>query len=229
MGERRVQSSYIPSDFDPSKVGRRSKPQHGQHDVRFMLPMSIQCKNCGDYMFQGTKANARKELCYDEFYLDIPVYRIYFHCKNCYSEITIKTDPKNCDYIVEQGASRHFEPWRKVQLENAEEAKMKIQKSTIEVLESNFKVKNREILQAQEIERLSLQAHKRKKVKPKDLIKIHEAEAKTKNLTDSDIKLIEEFEEKPTNNVNKKEKVKTFFKFGAGHFAKNSNFGVIDD
>ena len=65
MGERRVQSSYIPSDFDPSRVGRRSKPINGQHDVRFMLPMSIQCKNCGDYMFQGTKANGRKELCYD--------------------------------------------------------------------------------------------------------------------------------------------------------------------
>ncbi|CAL5350755.1 unnamed protein product [Camellia sinensis] len=36
----------------------------------------------------------------------------YFKCTKCSSELTIKTDPQNSNYVVELGASRNFEPWR---------------------------------------------------------------------------------------------------------------------
>lgn len=33
-------------------------------------------------------------------------------CRYCHSEITVKTDPKNHDYICEYGGSRTYEAWR---------------------------------------------------------------------------------------------------------------------
>jgi len=33
----------------------------------------------------------------------------------CYTEITLKTDPKNNDYIVEHGAKRNYEAWKDAQ------------------------------------------------------------------------------------------------------------------
>lgn len=35
---------------------------------------------------------------------------IYY--RYCYSEITFKTDPKNHDYIVEEGGARNYDPYR---------------------------------------------------------------------------------------------------------------------
>jgi hypothetical protein len=57
----------------------------------------------------------RKETCNDEDYLGIKIYRFYFKCSRCYSEVTMKTDPKNHDYVCEHGATRNYEPWRDIQ------------------------------------------------------------------------------------------------------------------
>lgn len=40
------------------------------------------------------------------------VFRFYYRCKNCAAEFTMKTDPKTSDYVLEEGASRNYEPWR---------------------------------------------------------------------------------------------------------------------
>jgi hypothetical protein len=40
------------------------------------------------------------------------VFRFYFRCSKCGAEMSMKTDPKNSDYIMEQGATRNYEPWR---------------------------------------------------------------------------------------------------------------------
>jgi len=76
-----------------------------------MIPYSMKCNLCGNYLYIGTKFNMRKETCSDT-YLGIKMFRFYFKCTYCWSEITMKTDPKNHDYICEAGASRTYEAWR---------------------------------------------------------------------------------------------------------------------
>eukprot|EP00009_Paramoeba_aestuarina_P016019 CAMPEP_0201531304 /NCGR_PEP_ID=MMETSP0161_2-20130828/47211_1 /ASSEMBLY_ACC=CAM_ASM_000251 /TAXON_ID=180227 /ORGANISM="Neoparamoeba aestuarina, Strain SoJaBio B1-5/56/2" /LENGTH=233 /DNA_ID=CAMNT_0047934121 /DNA_START=69 /DNA_END=767 /DNA_ORIENTATION=+ len=112
MGERKVLNKYYPPDFDPEILPRNKKPKDQQIKVRTMLPMSIQCNTCGEYLYKGKKFNAKKETCIGETYLGIEIYRFYIRCVNCSQEITFKTDPKRADYECEHGASRNFEPWR---------------------------------------------------------------------------------------------------------------------
>ncbi|RZC62458.1 hypothetical protein C5167_024208 [Papaver somniferum] len=110
MGERKVRCHYIPPDLDPAKIPPIQRKK--QQDCRWMLPMSIRCKTCGNYMGRGTKVNTRKEIVDGETYLGIRIHRAYFKCSTCSAEFTIKTDPQNSDYTVEFGATRNFEPWR---------------------------------------------------------------------------------------------------------------------
>ncbi|DAZ99106.1 TPA: hypothetical protein N0F65_008411 [Lagenidium giganteum] len=112
MGERKVLNKYFPPDFDPSLIPRRKRPKNQQIEVRMMLPFSLQCETCGEYMYRGKKFNSRKEEVLEDDYLGIRIFRFYIKCISCSSEITFKTDPKNGDYVAEHGCSRNFELWR---------------------------------------------------------------------------------------------------------------------
>ncbi|KAG8463208.1 hypothetical protein KFE25_011205 [Diacronema lutheri] len=112
MGERKVLNKYFGPDFDPEKIPRKKRLKNDQFVVRMMLPMSIRCKECGEYMYKGKKFNSRRENVEGEDYLGIKIIRFYMNCTNCRAEFCIKTDPKNEDYIAEAGAHRNYEPWR---------------------------------------------------------------------------------------------------------------------
>jgi hypothetical protein len=111
MAERKVLNKYIPPDFDPAKLPRRkaARNSESQQKVRTMLPMSVRCSTCGNYMAKGSKFNVRMELVKNEDYLGMKIFRFYYKCKNCAAEFCMKTDPKSADYIVEAGATRNFE------------------------------------------------------------------------------------------------------------------------
>ena len=111
MAERKVLNKYIPPDFDPAKLPRRkaARSETDQQKVRTMLPMSVRCNTCGNYMAKGSKFNVRMELVKNENYLGMKIFRFYYKCKNCAAEFCMKTDPKSADYIVEAGATRNFE------------------------------------------------------------------------------------------------------------------------
>ncbi|CAA2973915.1 Hypothetical predicted protein [Olea europaea subsp. europaea] len=112
MGKRKVLNKYYSPDFDPAKIPCRQQSKNQHIKVRMMLPMSIRCGTCGNYIYKGTKFNSRKEDIIGETYLGIQIFRFYFKSTKCSAEITFKTDPQNSDYIIESGATRNFEPWR---------------------------------------------------------------------------------------------------------------------
>jgi hypothetical protein len=113
-GERKVLNKYFPPDFDPSAIPRRKFDPLRVMKIRMMLPMSICCNTCGNYMYAGTKFNSRKEDVQgpDGMYLGIRIFRFTIKCTVCSQACTFLTDPKNADYKVESGCSRNFEMWR---------------------------------------------------------------------------------------------------------------------
>ena len=115
MGERKVVAHYFPPDFDPANVPKRNANKHdgkadAQTKIRFMLPFTVRCETCGNFLHSGTKFNCRKEDAPEHKYLDVMVYRFYVRCTRCAAEFTLRTDPKNADYVAEKGAHRAHDP-----------------------------------------------------------------------------------------------------------------------
>lgn len=127
MADRKVLNKYIDPNFNHEKLVKIRKPVEKQDNVRMMLPFSIRCDTCGNYLRIGTKINMRKETVLGETYLGIPIFRFYMKCCFCYSEMTMTTDPKNHDYLMEQGAVRLYESWKDARA--AEELLIEIRKN----------------------------------------------------------------------------------------------------
>jgi hypothetical protein len=128
-GERKVLNKYIPPgnhdlldllctntcsnviDFDYTKIPKGIKKKDGLYTVNMMMPMTVQCTTCGEYLYAGKKFNSKAERT-GEDYLGIKILRFYMKCTNCRSQFTIKTDPKAADYQSEWGCTRNFEKWK---------------------------------------------------------------------------------------------------------------------
>ena len=112
MSERKVLNKYVSPHFNHEKLVKLRKPKERQDNVRMMLPFSFKCDTCGNYFRIATKINMRKEIVDNEDYLGIAIHRFYMKCLTCYTEISMKTDPKNHDYTLEHGGTRMYESWK---------------------------------------------------------------------------------------------------------------------
>jgi len=124
MSERKVLNKYYPPDFDPSKIPKCKIPggRNKTFVIRLMAPCNMRCTTCGEYIYKGRKFNARKEDVEDMDYLGLRIYRFYIKCTACVSEICFRTDPENCDYVLESGATRNFEALHRAQEQAEAEA-----------------------------------------------------------------------------------------------------------
>ena len=116
MAERKVQSKYIPADYDPKvlqRLGRQEKKARARREgggggpqlepSRIGLPFNVSCEACGAYMYRGRKFNAGKESGADPDYLGIKVYRFHFKCENCSGEIVFRTNPRTSGFDMVSG------------------------------------------------------------------------------------------------------------------------------
>ncbi|PIA25185.1 hypothetical protein AQUCO_12300020v1 [Aquilegia coerulea] len=189
MGERKVINKYYPPDFDQSKLKRTKQSSKKQMKVRNMLPMSIRCRTCGTFISKGTKFNSSKEVDTKTTYIGIKILRFYFKCNNCSAEFTLKTDPKNDDYVVEFGATRNFEPWQPTEVDMNEKINEKL--DIMNDLEKRSRESKREIdIDANLDELMSLKSRHAglstdkmlEGLKEKELFKVEEEEASIKRI-----------------------------------------------
>ena len=78
MGERKVLNRYIPPDFDPSILPRGHRDKNRLAEVRMMLPFSMKCLRCGEYMYRGKKFNSKKEMLFDDTYLGKYIFHLSY-------------------------------------------------------------------------------------------------------------------------------------------------------
>ena len=180
MGERKVLNKYIPPDFDPSKLKGIRIKKKSKELIRTMLAFGIQCTTCGEFMGAGKKFNAKKEEAGS--YLSIKRYRFYIKCCVCSSQITYRTDPKNGDYELEQGATRIFE-LRKEQDRERDEAKAAAREleegnDAMAAVEAKAKASRREMDSLAALETLQAEGQRRRGIGPDDIIhRLHEQHA----------------------------------------------------
>lgn len=160
MGERKVLNKYYPADFDPSKLPKKAKPKNNQQKVRVMLPMTISCNTCHEYIYKGKKFNSRKETVDGEEYLGIKIFRFYIKCTKCSSELTFKTDPEHSDYNAEFGCIRNYEPysWRMQEELHKEKEKKKeeVENDAIARLEARTKQRKIEMEDIEKLDELKM-------------------------------------------------------------------------
>ena len=156
MADRKVLNKYYPPDYDPASIPRLRQPKQRQIQSRIMMPMSVQCTQCGDFVYKGKKFNARKEHVAGEDYLGIKRWRFYFRCPSCLQEMTFKTDPQHGGYEVEKGARRNVEPWRDQQRERDDEraAREREEQDVMKKLENKSREGRREHELAEVLEEL---------------------------------------------------------------------------
>ena len=112
---------YYPPDYDGNKhrslrgynkvpnarKGKTQKKEKGSLVVRFEMPYNCLC-GCGKMIAKGVRFNAEKRQHGAYYTTKIWTFRMKTPC--CKSVMEIRTDPKNTDYIVVEGAKRMVWP-----------------------------------------------------------------------------------------------------------------------
>ena len=127
MSDRKGQSKYYDPNFDYQELEKYTKQLKKtrqiktttQTEVRMIIPMSLQCLVCNEYIYKGTKFNSKKETVEGEEYCGIKIYRFYFKCPNCKNTFTLKTDPQHNSYVCEKNAKANIDP-RRAELQRRE-------------------------------------------------------------------------------------------------------------
>lgn len=170
-------NKYFPPNFDPSMVPKGRKSGSRQAKVRMMLPFSVRCLTCSEYIWKAKKFNARKEEVKGEDYLGIKVWRFYIKCPLCSSEITFKTDPEHGSYACEHGAQLAH---KRLLDENIKE-KEEVKEDAISRLEARQEESKREMQQLEELTELHERSEQNAEVDALKLLrqkqKEHENEA----------------------------------------------------
>ncbi|KAH3665540.1 hypothetical protein OGAPHI_003726 [Ogataea philodendri] len=112
MSERKAINKYYPPDYDPLNAERvpkvRKSGSAGWPTVRLMIPFSMKCLKCGEYIAKSKKFNAKKENSKED-YLGIRIFHFHFRCPQCYDDLVFRTDPKNGDFECVSGCKRNYE------------------------------------------------------------------------------------------------------------------------
>lgn len=109
MSERKAINKWYPPDWDPSKAPKQKKKSNPNAEkVRLMLPFSMKCLLCNEYIAARRKFNARKEVT-QEKYMGIKIIKFHIKCPRCNNGIVFKTDPKLAGFAPVEGGARNYE------------------------------------------------------------------------------------------------------------------------
>lgn len=109
MSERKAINKYYPPDWDPSQAPKKRKNNNPNSEkVRLMLPFSMKCLQCNEYIALRRKFNARKEVTAEK-YMGIKIIRFHIKCPRCNNGIVFRTDPKSAGFAPVEGGVRNYE------------------------------------------------------------------------------------------------------------------------
>ena len=70
------------------------------------MPFHVKCLICNKMIAKGVRFNSNRKKC--GRYLGTIIYKFSMSCPYCKSEIIIKTDPKNCEYLLVKGVVKYL-------------------------------------------------------------------------------------------------------------------------
>ena len=68
------------------------------------MMFDVRCLGCGKSIAKGVRFNAHKKVVSE--YLGTKVYEFSMRCHLCSHRLKVRTDPKNCDYILHEGLQK---------------------------------------------------------------------------------------------------------------------------
>lgn len=166
MSERKSINKYYPPDYDPKNEPKKKRKKTGSApNVRLMLPFSIKCLHCDEYMAHRRKFNARKETT-GEDYVGIKIIKFTFRCSRCYSQLSFKTDPRNGDFECVEGCKKNYEKPKAVKgNETIDEMIERLEKDALEDAKLKDKgSKKHQVTGVEELEQRMIQQQKQREM-----------------------------------------------------------------